>query len=105
MVTLVMWPGCNAILGIKSLREDICAWISEDNCYLDFHKSVQDACAAPGANGAFQTRAMLDTCIIAQGGSVKFDPPLDPAQLPLPTPLGDAGPGGIKMTFVNPFGM
>ena len=42
------------------------------------------------ANGTFQNRAMLDTCVLYAGGSVTVDPPIDPSMWPpglLDTPV------------------
>ena len=53
------------------------------------------------SNGSFLSRDKLDVCLIAGGGQVVFDPPIDLANYP-PSPLAD--PVTYKTTFNRPKG-
>lgn len=76
--------GCSSDLPI----EDLCGWIgNENNCYREFAENVGSTCGRPGQGSAplgyFLARDKLDVCILAEGGQVIFDPPLDVAQFPV----------------------
>ncbi len=91
--------------------ESVCDWLNDpNNCYRDFHQDMLAAAgpdnpngdcrtwgtntaaaaiptqaseAKPGvSNGSFLMRAMLDTCILDEGGSVVFNPPIDLTMFP-----------------------
>ena len=101
--------------------ESVCLWMADpDNCYRELREdmkatanplspdnpngdcttlgtSTEATGSTPGtANGSFLTRAMLDTCIIDQGGQVMLAPPLDLTMWP-PSPY--ATPITYTMTF------
>lgn len=84
--------------------ESACAWLADpENCFREFREDMLttaskdchfegDAPTEVGAdsanpkgvaNGVFLKRAALDVCIINGGGSVVFDPPIDPTMYPL----------------------
>lgn len=102
-----------------------------DNCFRDFHRDMlatadlvntdnpngdcrtyrpkplsgvptEATSGTPGvSNGSFLMRAMLDTCILDEGGSVKFNPAIDLTMYP---PSIYADPITYTISFVNPDG-
>lgn len=76
--------------------QDFCGFLrQDDNCYLTLVRDMGERCgaastAAEGAasdtwgapKGFFSQRDKLDICILEQGGSIVFDPPLDINAMP-----------------------
>lgn len=76
--------------------QDFCGFLrQEDNCYLTLINDMGNRCgvtstAAEGApsdtwgapKGFFSEREKLDVCILEQGGSITFDPPLSIDAMP-----------------------
>jgi len=101
--------------------ESVCLWVADpDNCYRKFREdsvSNGETCKPIGdpspvnlvdptnpngtSNGSFLGRDKLDVCLIAGGGQVVFDPPIDLANYP-PSPLAE--PITYKMSFKRPNG-
>jgi hypothetical protein len=131
LAVLVLPAGTPAIHGCSDELpfESACRWLADpENCFREFHEDMVAArgpdnlngdCrtyppfpvstwpteasqAGPGvSNGAFQSRAKLDTCILTAGGMVTVNPPIDLTMYP---PTGDAGPVMYTLSFVNPDG-
>lgn len=94
----VLLHGCNP--KAPSIQ-DFCGFLrQEDNCYLTLVRDMGNRCgtlstAAEGAasdtwgapKGFFSQRDKLDVCILEQGGSIVFDPPLDVNAMP-PSKIG-----------------
>jgi hypothetical protein len=106
--------------------ESACRWLADpSNCLREFHERMLAATgrdnpsgdcrtypslplsawpteatqASPGvSNGAFASRAMLDTCTLSAGGHVTVNPPVDLTMWP-PSPY--ANPITYTFTFVN----
>jgi len=117
-VALVAGLASAAVHGCSSEEpfESVCLWVADpNNCYRRFRAdSVEsgETCKPIGdpspvnladptnpngtPNGSFLGREKLDVCIIAGGGQVVFDPPIDLANYP-PSPLAD--PISYKMSF------
>jgi hypothetical protein len=72
--------------------EDLCGWLdnpASPNCVAEFHEDIGAKCGAldpTTVTGAFAKRAALDVCVLAQGGSVVFDPPIDITHFPTGMP-------------------
>jgi hypothetical protein len=101
--------------------ESVCLWVADpNNCYRRFRADsvangetckpigdpspvdLADPMSPNGtSNGSFLSRDKLDVCLIAGGGQVLFDPPIDLASYP-PSPLAD--PITYKITFKRPNG-
>jgi hypothetical protein len=70
--------------------EDLCAWLQNPNgtnCVAEFHEDIGSKCGAVDpttVTGTFSKREALDICVLAQGGSVVFDPPIELAKPPIP---------------------
>lgn len=100
--------GCNA--SDEPPIEDYCTWLSraDTNCFQSFGEDVLQKngvgrnsvprctnlsliptpVAGAIQTGYFQTRGELETCFIADGGLVKFDPPIDLTALPIVSDVG-----------------
>jgi hypothetical protein len=96
--------------------ESLCLWVADpNNCYRKFRAASVangDTCKPSGdpspvdladplnpngtSNGSFLSREKLDVCLIAGGGQVVFDPPIDLASYP-PSPLAE--PITYKIAF------
>ncbi len=63
--------------------EDLCRWLQDPNgvnCVADFHDDIQAKCGAVDSAtvaGTFATRNTLDMCVLAGGGAITFDPPIE----------------------------
>src|ERR1700710_3064894 len=67
--------------------ENLCGFLGDQgNCEQTFITEVGDRCGAVGKgngpHGQFGSRAMLDVCILDEGGIVAFDPPPDATMFP-----------------------
>jgi hypothetical protein len=83
--------GCSDVPTYDSL----CGWVSdENNCYREFFRDVETRCGslAPAKVGAFLSREALDLCVLAEGGQVLFEPPIELDKLP---------PETVGFKFIN----
>jgi hypothetical protein len=75
------WLGCGLLIGLdEGHAGDLCQWIEQPktNCVARFYADPAVRACGSG-HGAFASGASLGTCDVAGGGSVIFDPPIDPA--------------------------
>jgi hypothetical protein len=80
-VPVVGWLGCSLLIGLdEGHAGDLCKWLEhpESNCVTQFHESPA-ALMCGSTEGAFPPGAQLAACELNGGGSIVFEPSIDPA--------------------------